>query len=232
MKPWNIIIACEESQAVCIEMRKRGHNAFSCDIIECSGGHPEWHIMQDVLPLLNGDCEFVTCDGERHRISGEWDLIIAHPPCTYLCMSGRKHYNVDLYGDKAKKRIEDREIAVAFFMRFVDAKCERICIENPVGIMSRRYKPATQYVQPLQFGHPTSKKTGLWLKGLPKLTPTKVVAQEFHTSSTGRKWDKWFWESSLIHPLSERSKFRSRTFKGIAEAMATQWTPDLREVTP
>ena len=221
----NVLVACEESQAVCKAFREKGHNAFSCDIIECSGGHPEWHIQGDVLPLLNGYKSFETSDGRYHDdvVNGKWDLIIAHPPCTYLCMSGQKHCNVEAYGEKAKQRIKERDKAIAFFMQFVSADCPKIAVENPVGIMTRYYKKADQYIQPLQFGHPTSKKTGLWLKNLPKLVPTKIVEQEFHISGTGRKWDKWFWESSLIHPLSERSKFRSKTFEGIAKAMAEQW---------
>ena len=218
-----VLVACEESQRVCIAFRKKGHEAYSCDIVECSGGHNEWHIMQDVIPLLNGNCEFETVDGIKHKIEGKWDLIIAHPPCTYLCMSGQKHCNIEVYGEKARERIKERDKAIGFFMQFVNADCEKIAIENPVGIMTKNYRKADQYIQPLQFGHPTSKKTGLWLKGLPKLTSTNIVEQEFHISGTGRKWDKWFWESSLIHPLSERSKFRSKTFDGIAEAMAEQW---------
>ena len=218
-----VLVACEESQVVCKAFRDKGHEAYSCDIIECSGGHPEWHIMQDVIPLLNGNCEFETIDGTKHKIEGKWDLMIAHPPCTYLCMSGQKHCNVEVYGEKAKERIKERDKAIEFFMQFVNADCDKIAIENPVGIMTRNYRKADQYIQPLQFGHPTSKKTGLWLKGLPKLVPTNIVEQEFHVSGTGRKWDKWFWESSLINPLSERSKFRSKTFPGIAKAMAEQW---------
>ena len=218
-----ILVACEESQVVCKAFREKGHEAYSCDIIECSGGHPEWHIQSDVLPLLNGRCEFITLDGVKHKIEGTWDMIIAHPPCTYLCLSGQKHCNIELYGEKAKQRIKERDKAVDFFMSFVNADCDKICIENPVGIMGRYYKKPTQYIQPLQFGHPTSKRTGLWLIGLPKLKPTNIVEQEFHISGTGRKWDKWFWESSMINPLSERSKFRSRTFEGIAKAMADQW---------
>ena len=233
-----VLVACEESQTVCKAFRKRGHEAYSCDIQECSGGYPEWHIQDDVLKVLNptrfdlnrdGESEefegikFTTADGKKHQFEGKWDIIIAHPPCTYLCMSGQKHCNIEVYGEKAKERIKERDKAIDFFMQFVNADCDKIAIENPVGIMTRYYKKADQYVQPLQFGHPTSKKTGLWLKGLPKLTPTNIVEQEFHISSTGRKWDKWFWESSLIHPLSERSKFRSKTFEGIAEAMADQW---------
>ena len=226
-----VLVACEESQAVCKAFREKGHEAYSCDIIECSGGHPEWHIQGDVLEILNPHqvsstfygIVFETADGQPHTIRGKWDLIIAHPPCTYLCMSGQKHCNVEVYGEKAKERIKERDNAIEFFMQFVNADCDKIAVENPVGIMTRYYKKADQYIQPLQFGHPTSKKTGLWLKGLPKLVPTKIVEQEFHISGTGRKWDKWFWESSLIHPLSERSKFRSKTFAGVAKAMAEQW---------
>ena len=229
-----VLVACEESQTVCKAFRKRGHEAYSCDIIECSGGHPEWHIKCDVLEVLNQKVQsipggewlgfmFRTMNGDMHCLDGKWDLVIAHPPCTYLCMSGQKHCNVEVYGEKARERIKERDKAIEFFMQFVNADCDKIAIENPVGIMTRNYRKPDQYIQPLQFGHPTSKKTGLWLKGLPKLVPTNIVEQEFHVSGTGRKWDKWFWESSLINPLSERSKFRSRTFEGIGEAMAEQW---------
>lgn len=235
-----VLVACEESQVVCKSFRARGHEAFSCDIQECSGGHPEWHINGDVLAVLNPNdinvtmpCDdiqqvvygisFKTMDGKSHFINGKWDLIIAHPPCTYLCMSGQQWCNVELYGEKAEQRIKDREFAVEFFMYFVNADCDRIAIENPVGVMTRYYKKPSQYVQPLEHGHGTTKRTGLWLKGLPLLRPTKIVEQEFHISGTGRKWDKWFWESSLISNPAERSRFRSRTFEGIAEAMADQW---------
>ena len=221
----NILIACEESQEVCKAFRAKGHKAFSCDILECSGGHPEWHIHGDVLPILNGYRLFWTMDGVEHDevLNDPWDCIIAHPPCTYLCLSGQKHCNPQLYGEKAIERQANREEAVEFFMKFVNADCDHIAIENPVGIMTRRYKKPTQYISPLMFGHPTSKKTGLWLKGLPPLKPTNIVEEEFHISSTGRKWDKWFWDSSMISDLSERSKFRSKTFPGIALAMAEQW---------
>ena len=233
-----VLVACEESQTVCKAFRKRGHEAYSCDIIDCSGGHPEWHIRGDVLPLLhpkwyelNRDGEgnqwegykFQTVDGKTHQFEGKWDLIIAHPPCTYLCMSSQKHCNVEVYGQKAVERIVKRDEAVEFFMQFVNADCDKIAIENPVGVMTRYYRKADQYIQPLQFGHPTTKKTGLWLKNLPKLTPTKIVEQEFHISGTGRAWDKWFWDSSVIQDRAKRSRFRSKTFEGIAEAMAEQW---------
>ena len=230
-----ILVACEESQTVCKAFRKRGHEAFSCDILECSGGHPEWHIKDDVLKILNPTYKFETVTsttikgiwfktvtGRRYYIE-KWDLIIAHPPCTYLCLSGQKWCNVEMYGERAEQRIKDRDFAIDFFMQFVNADCDKIAIENPVGVMTRYYKKADQYICPYQFGHPVGKRTGLWLKGLPKLTPTNIVDIEYHISGTGRKWDKWFWESSMINPLSERSKFRSKTFEGIAEAMAEQW---------
>lgn len=218
-----VLVACEESQEVCKSFRERGHEAYSCDIQECSGGHPEWHIQGDVLPLLDGNCSFVTQGGATLSIDGKWDLIIAHPPCTYLCLSGQKHCNAELYGEKAITRQKEREKAIIFFMRFVNADCEKICIENPVGIMGRYYKKADQYIHPYEYGHGVSKKTGLWLKNLPKLEPTKIVPIEYHISGTGRKWDKWFWDSSCISNLSERSRFRSKTFPGIAKAMAEQW---------
>lgn len=164
-----VLVACEESQAVCKAFREKGHEAYSCDIIECSGGHPEWHIQGDVLEILNPHqvsstfygIVFETADGQPHTIRGKWDLIIAHPPCTYLCMSGQKHCNVEVYGEKAKERIKERDKAIEFFMRFINADCDKIAVENPVGIMTRHYKKADQYVQPLQFGHPTSKKNRL-----------------------------------------------------------------------
>lgn len=235
MKPWNILIACEESQAVCIEMRKRGHNAFSCDIIECSGGHPEWHIKQDVLPLLNGDCEFVTCDGKQHRISGEWDLVIAHPPCTFLTVAGNRWFNVDRYGDKARQRKQDREKAIAFFMAIAAAKCKRIAIENPIGVMSTVYKKPNQVIQPYEYGHQARKATCLWLKELPCLEPTNIVGPGEIVGkgfSVGASLNTARDENGKIIRWNDprTAKIRSRTYPGIARAMAAQWTPDLREV--
>ena len=136
----NVLIACEESQRVCTAFREKGHNAFSCDIQECSGGHPEWHIQGDVLPLLNGKCEFETVDGNKQYIDGKWDLIIAHPPCTFLTVTGNRWFNVERYGEKAIQRQKDREEAVKFFMTFANADCERIAIENPIGHMSTAYR--------------------------------------------------------------------------------------------
>lgn len=158
----NILVACEESQAVTIELRKLGHNAFSCDIIECSGGHPEWHIQQDVIPLLNGDCWFKTCDGLAHALWARWDMIIAFPPCTFLTVTGNRWFNTERYGEKAEKRIKDREEAAKFFMAFANAKCEKIAIENPVGYMNTHYRKADQIIQPWMFGDAFEKKTCIW----------------------------------------------------------------------
>ena len=162
----NVLIACEESQAVCKAFREKGHEAYSCDIIECSGGHPEWHIMQDVIPLLDGNCKFETTDGITHYIEGKWDMIIAFPPCTFLTVTGNRWFNVEKYGEKAIQRMKDREQAIDFFMQFVNAHCERIAIENPIGGMSTRYRKPDQIIQPYEYGHHARKATCLWLKNL------------------------------------------------------------------
>lgn len=170
-----VLVACEESQRVCTEFRKLGFIAFSCDIEPESGGHPEWHIQQDVIPLLNGDYIFRTNDGKAHHVPGKWDLIIAHPPCTYLTVSGNRWFNVDRYGEKAIKRKQLQEEGIQFFMQFINADCEHIAVENPIGVMSTVYRKADQIIQPFQFGHPYTKSTCLWLKNLPKLKPTKIL---------------------------------------------------------
>ena len=219
----NILVACEESQAVTIEMRKKGHNAFSCDVIDCSGGHPEWHIKQDVLPLLNGDCLFTTCDGKPHYQFFQWDMIIAFPPCTYLTVTGNRWFNVDRYGEKAIRRHKDRKQAIKFFMAFANANCERIAIENPVGIMSSEWRKPNQIINPWQFGDAFEKKTCLWLKGLSELTPTNIVEipprKKFDSGKTMPSWYAEAWHL----PKEERAKLRSKTFPGIALAMAEQW---------
>lgn len=147
-----VLVACEESQRVCIEFRKLGHEAYSCDIEPCSGGHEEWHIQNDVLPLLNGKCEFQTVDGALHRINGKWDMIIAFPPCTHLCVSGARWFKEGI------KPIELQYQARDFFMKFVNADCEKIAIENPVGKMSTYYRKPNQIINPFEFGHPEQKK--------------------------------------------------------------------------
>ena len=202
-----VLVACEESQEVCKAFRELGHEAYSCDIQECSGGHPEWHLKQDVIPLL----------------TQEWDLIIAHPPCTFLTVTGNRWFNVERYGDKAIQRQKDREKAVEFFMQFVNAKCEKIAIENPIGYMSTAYKKPTQIIHPYMFGDPARKATCLWLKGLPKLTPTNIVEPIIIHYQNGKGTDNpWHMETMKLPP-KERSKARSKTFPGIAKAMAEQW---------
>ena len=202
-----VLVACEESQAVTKEFRKLGHEAFSCDILESSGGHPEWHLQQDVTELLKE----------------KWDLILAFPPCTYLTVTGNRWFNVEKYGEKALKRIKDREEAKDFFMLFAGANCERIAIENPVGVMSSYWRKPDQIINPYEFGDPFEKKTCLWLKGLPKLQSTKNVEPPPRTKfESGKSMPAWYAEAWKL-PKDERAKLRSKTFPGIAKAMAEQW---------
>lgn len=232
-----ILMACEESQAVTIKMRENGHEAYSCDIQECSGGHPEWHIMEDVLPLLNGDCVFRTMDGREHVIIGKWDMLIAFPPCTHLAVSGARHFE--------KKREDGRQReGIEFFCKFLEADCDRIAIENPIGIMSGDYvrewfpdlaekhglpRKPTQIIHPWMFGDNYSKGTCLWLKGLPELIPTvteqpEIEYKEWVDGRTGRKkrQPKWYYDALSLSP-DERAKVRSKTFQGIARAMGETW---------
>lgn len=202
-----VLVACEESQRVCKAFRDKGHEAYSCDIEPCSGGHPEWHIQGDVTPLL-----------KEH-----WDLIIAHPPCTYLTVTGNRWFDVERYGEKAIQRYKDREDAYNFFMLFANADCERICIENPIGYMSSAYKKPTQIIHPYMFGDPARKATCLWLKGLEPLKPTNVVEPIIIKYKNGKGTDNpWHMETMKLPP-KERAKARSKTFPGIALAMAAQW---------
>lgn len=190
-----VLVACEESQAVTIELRRIGIAAWSCDIVPCSGGHPEWHIQGDALDHLE--------DG--------WDAIIAFPPCTHLAVSGARWF--------AEKRADGRQqAAVDFFMRFARLDCPRVAIENPVGIMSSLYRRPDQVIQPWQFGHTETKATCLWLKGLPKLTPTNIVFDAMQALPVA--------ERNRVHympPGPERARKRSKTYAGIARAMADQW---------
>ena len=202
-----VLVACEESQRVCIAFREKGHEAYSCDIEPCSGGHPEWHIQDDVL----------------NHIGDNWDLIIAHPPCTYLTVAANKYYNVEKYGDKAKIRQYERKKAIDFFMIFTSLiYCPKVCIENPIGVMSTYYQKPTQIIQPYQFGHTERKATCLWLKGLPPLKPTNIVEPDIITHSSGKTDSRLHYETFKL-PAKERSKMRSKTFEGIAKAMAEQW---------
>lgn len=203
--------------------REKGHRAFSCDVIECSGGHPEWHIMQDVIPLLNGDCEFQTQNGMNHIQKGKWDMIIAFPPCTYLCVTGNRWFDVVRYGDKAKQRYVDRYKAIVFFMQFALADREKIVIENPVGIMSTAYRKPNQIIQPYMFGDEFEKKTCLWIKGLSPLVPSnEVKPSERKVFDSGKSMPVWYANLWRL-PKDERAKLRSQTFLGIAKAMADQW---------
>lgn len=216
-----VLIACEESQTVCKAFRAKGHEAYSCDVQEPSGGHPEWHIHGDAIEALKGGV-IITMDGVEHYI-GKWDLVIAHPPCTYLTVSGNRWFNVERYGDKARQRIVERELAAAFFMQFVNSDCEHIAIENPVGYMSTAYQKPTQIIHPYMFGDPARKATCLWLKGLPKLIPTDIVEPEIIRYKNGNGTDNpWHMETMKLSP-KERAKARSKTFPGIAKAMAEQW---------
>ncbi len=200
-----VLVACEESQVVTTEFRALGHEAYSCDLESCSGGHPEWHRQCDVLSLLDS----------------QWDLIIAHPPCTYLCITGNKWMKPE-FASRFPDRPQQRQDAIKFFLDIADAKCPKIAIENPVGIMSTVWRKPDQYIQPWQFGEPHAKKTGLWLKGLPCLKPTQIVEPVNFVFKDGRKDPMWH-INTLNLPAKERSKARSKTFVGIAKAMAEQW---------
>lgn len=201
-----VLVACEESQAVTKELRALDLEAYSCDIIPCSGGYPEWHVQCDVRNLLDL----------------EWDMIIAFPPCTYLTVTGNRWFNIERYGQKAIKRYEDREKAIEFFMLLANANCKHIAIENPVGIMSTRWRKPNQIIDPCQFGDPYEKKTCLWLKGLPNLAYTNVVKPQERIYKNGKSDSKWHIETLRLSK-TERTKVRSKTFPGIAKAMAMQW---------
>lgn len=218
-----VLIACEESQEVCKAFRERGHEAFSCDILECSGGHPEWHIQGDVLQVINGDCTFQTADKHTHTQKGPWDLIIAHPPCTYLTVTGNSWFSTERYGKKAEKRWADRVEAAVFFMQMALARSERVAVENPIGIMSTCYRKPDQIIHPYFFGDPARKATCLWLKGLKPLEKTNEVEPVIVQYKNGKGTDNpWHMETMKLPP-AERSKARSKTFPGIAKAMAEQW---------
>ena len=223
MRNLKLLVCCEESQRVCSAFRQRGWEAYSCDIMPESGGHPEWHIQHDVLPLINGNCEFFTTDGEKHKIIGKWDMIIAHPPCTYLTVTGNRWFNVEQYGDRAIQREKDRKNAIKFFMCFVNADCNNIAIENPVGVMSTTYRKPNQIIHPYMFGDPERKGTCLWLKGLPELKPTNIVEPQVIVYKNGKGTDSPWHMNTLGLPKAERAKLRSKTFPGIARAMAEQW---------
>ena len=227
-----VLVACEESQRVCMAFRERGHEAYSCDIQDCSGGHPEWHIKGDVLPLLNGNCSFADTWGGWHTIKGPWDLIIAFPPCTFLTVTGNRHFDVEKYGKKAEARWRDRVNAAVFFMKFVAADCKKIAIENPIGIMNTAYRKPDQIINPWMFAlnedEETEKHTCLWLKGLPPLLPRfggkpEIEYKEYITKDGKRgRQTMWYYKTRCL-PHKERAAAASKTFQGIAKAMGEQW---------
>lgn len=226
-----ILVACEESQRVCKAFRDKGHEAYSCDIVDCSGGHPEWHIQGDVLPLLDGNCIFKTNDGITHFMTQKWDMIVAFPPCTHLAVSGARHFE--------KKRKDGRQYeGIEFFGKFLQADCEKIAIENPVGIISGDYIPKwfpelaqkyslpkkpTQIIQPYYFGDPHKKTTCLWLKGLTPLKKTNVVEPTL-VSYMCKSGKKVVFDEYMVRGFEgDRASHRSKTFQGVANAMADQW---------
>jgi hypothetical protein len=203
-----VLVACEESQTVCKAFRERGHEAYSCDIQEPSGGHQEWHILGDAMKAIEGG-QIVTMDGKAHDV-GKWDLLIAHPPCTHLAVSGMRWFS------EGVKPLSLKYDAAAFFLKFAEAPIEHIAIENPVSIMSALYRKPGQIINPWQYGHPEQKKTCLWLKNLPLLHETNNVYEYMMTLPEKERTRIWWLGSG-------HAKERSKTFPGIAAAMAEQW---------
>lgn len=205
-----VLVACEESQTVCKAFRERGHEAYSCDIQKPSGGHLEWHILGNALGFLELRGGVVsTMDGKVQHV-GKWDLLIAHPPCTHLAVSGMRWFS------EGTKPLSLKYDAAAFFLKFAEAPIERIAIENPVSVMSTLYRKPDQIINPWQFGHPEQKKTCLWLKNLPPLRETNNVYAYMMTLPERERARIWWLGSG-------HAKERSKTFRGIAEAMAEQW---------
>lgn len=205
IKRMKVLIACEESQEICKAFRARGHQAYSCDIQECSGGYPEWHLLCDAIPLLDMD----------------WDLVIAHPPCTYLSAAGA--CRLWKAGELIRSRYKKGLAAKDFFMQFYNCRCPRVCVENPVPLAIYELPPYSQIISPHEFGHAFIKKTCLWLKGLPLLKPTAIVKTglvSWVNSGTKNKDGT----KRLNKGCVSSKKNRSKTFTGIAEAMADQWS--------
>lgn len=223
-----VLIGCEESQTVCKAFRAKGHEAYSCDIQECSGGHPEWHFNMDIFQVIKGG-ELTTQSGDKVIID-KWDSGIFHPPCTYISFVGNRWFNIQRYGEKAIQRMKNRDDAIQFFLALWNCDIPKLCLENPRGYI-QKVLPQTQIIQPYYFGDSYSKTTCLWLKGLPKLYHNKQVnlfdqkvthvwKGEMHRKNGGA------WHNTneiLAMPQAERSKARSKTFPGIANAMAEQW---------
>lgn len=232
-----VLIACEESQRVCIEFRKKGHESYSCDMIPCSGGHPEWHIQGDVLPILNGFCEFITMDGKKHIISDTWDMIIAFPPCTYLSVvANRSHSLKEKSLDEIIDRVAKRLDAIEFFMFIASTDCKKIAIENPVGVMNTVFRKPDQIIHPYYFADSINdsenyhkKRTCLWLKGLEPLERKTTLPDPppmYICNGEKSKGKKIGWCEGMRNikgGQAERAKARSKTFPGIAKAMVEQW---------
>lgn len=206
-----ILVACEESQRVCKAFRAKGHEAYSCDIEFCTGEAPQWHIWEDVTPLLNGNCTFRTCDGQAHTVE-RWDMIIAFPPCTYLSKAGSCNLIRD--GEINQERLEQGKLAAEFFYKIYNADCPRICIENPVPMKMFGLPEPTQVIEPYMFGVPVSKTTYLWLKGLPRVCPTNVIKPQY-TFKSYPPFKNSFGKY--------RRRNRSKTFVEVAQAMALSW---------
>ena len=191
-----VLVACEFSGVVRRAFRDRGHDAWSCDLLP-SEDSSEYHYQGDVFGIIDRN----------------WDMMIAHPPCTHLCVSGARWF---------KDKQEEQKEAINFFLSLAECGISRVCIENPVGIMSSVYRKPDQIIQPYEFGHVEAKKTCLWLQNLPKLIPTKIVEPEYTTFKSGKRMATWYLEAASL-PKHERMKVRSKTFQGIADAMADQW---------
>lgn len=234
-----ILVACEESQRVCTAFRELGHEAYSCDIQECSGGHPEWHILGDALPLINGRCTFTTMDGIAHEIAGKWDLLIAHPPCTYLTAASTRHLSLKCTpAEKVVERLWNLAESAVFFMRFALADCERICVENPLGFMSRLWRKPDQIVHPYYFAESKEdienyqkKRTCFWLKRLEPLKRINDLPPPEPLKHTKSGKAVYFTEMhgkiQGIDCDSNSAKARSKTFPGVAKAMAEQWGQEM-----
>ena len=199
---FKVLIGCEESQTVTIEFRKLGIEAFSCDLLPCSGNHPEWHLQQDIFEVIQ---------------QKKWNLMICHPPCTYLTTTANRAFV------NSPERWKARLDAMLFVHRLLNVDIDKICLENPVGVISTHIRQPEQYIQPYDFGHPVSKKTGLWLKNLPPLEKTKTVEVEWVVPPSGKRMSKLHANNPSTN-CPENAKLRSRTFQGIAKAMSLQWS--------
>lgn len=235
----NVLIACEESQTICKAFRKLGHNAFSCDLKKCSGGKPEWHLLGDMFDIIEKTSKGLDVpleNGEKIVIDGGFELMIAHPPCTYLSVSGARWFyhpdDKDLPKEQRRphpkfpNRWKDQETAIEFFMKVVNINIDKIAIENPIGVMSKKYRKPDQIIQPYMFGDEATKTTCLWLKNLPNLKPTKIVDKgERIYFSSGKSMPKWYNDALIkAKTTEERQTIRSKTFEGMANAMAQQWS--------